>query len=202
MSPRQVTVPTLQQTLHSLPPLSQQASSNHSWASVHSNIERTRALSLGSFLSYLTHLKLCHLITDHNTMGMVYRIYLEGERIYGCANCKTHLATIHSMMSRVSSAEGPLRWMNVFIERDKTCIRPSMDSTVGRTYSTECMSSSTRSTVLFMRIFVLFSVNVVEGDPIDREMTTGKHTVRDISCCKCRTVLGWKYASFPFHIHI
>jgi hypothetical protein len=38
----------------------------------------------------------------HATMGMVYRIYLEGERIYGCANCKTHLATIHSMMSRVS----------------------------------------------------------------------------------------------------
>jgi hypothetical protein len=34
---------------------------------------------------------------------MVYRIYLEGERIYGCANCKTHLATIHSMMSRVSA---------------------------------------------------------------------------------------------------
>lgn len=84
-------------------------------------------------------------------MGMVYRIYLEGERIYGCANCKTHLATIHSMMSRAFNGQH------------------------GRAYLFETV------------------VNVVEGEPIDRDMTTGKHTVRDISCCKCRTVLGWKY---------
>lgn len=36
-------------------------------------------------------------------------------------------------------------------------------------------------------------MNVVEGEPADREMTTGKHTVRDISCCKCQIILGWKY---------
>jgi len=84
-------------------------------------------------------------------MGMVYRIYLEGERIYGCANCKTHLATIHSMMSRAFNGQH------------------------GRAYLFETV------------------VNIVEGEPIDRDMTTGKHTVRDISCCKCRTVLGWKY---------
>ena len=36
-------------------------------------------------------------------MGMSYRRYLTGERIYGCSTCKTHLATIHSMISRVSS---------------------------------------------------------------------------------------------------
>jgi hypothetical protein len=35
-------------------------------------------------------------------MGMSYRRYLSGERIYGCSTCKTHLATIHTMMSRVS----------------------------------------------------------------------------------------------------
>ena len=37
------------------------------------------------------------------------------------------------------------------------------------------------------------SVNVVEGEPDDRPMTTGNHTVRDIYCCKCGTTLGWKY---------
>lgn len=36
-------------------------------------------------------------------------------------------------------------------------------------------------------------MNVTEGEPADREMTTGKHTVRDISCIKCQMVLGWKY---------
>ena len=37
------------------------------------------------------------------------------------------------------------------------------------------------------------SVNIIEGDANDRQMTTGMHTVRDIYCCKCGTVLGWKY---------
>lgn len=35
--------------------------------------------------------------------------------------------------------------------------------------------------------------NVEEGEPEDRHMTTGLHTVRDISCIKCKTTLGWKY---------
>jgi len=28
-------------------------------------------------------------------------------------------------------------------------------------------------------------------------MTTGNHTVRDIYCCKCGTILGWKYVNIP-----
>lgn len=53
--------------------------------------------------SATTRFRLSYLLTDctSTTMGLTYRVYLEGERIYGCANCKTHLATIHSMMSRV-----------------------------------------------------------------------------------------------------
>lgn len=30
---------------------------------------------------------------------------------------------------------------------------------------------------------------------MDRQMTTGNHTVRDIYCCKCGANLGWKYVS-------
>ncbi|TCD70068.1 hypothetical protein EIP91_005050 [Steccherinum ochraceum] len=36
-------------------------------------------------------------------------------------------------------------------------------------------------------------VNVIEGEPNDRQMTTGAHVVRDIHCIKCGTYLGWKY---------
>lgn len=36
-------------------------------------------------------------------------------------------------------------------------------------------------------------VNVNFGEPEDRHMTTGMHTVRDIRCDKCHTILGWKY---------
>ncbi|KAH0838499.1 yippee zinc-binding/DNA-binding /Mis18, centromere assembly-domain-containing protein [Lanmaoa asiatica] len=84
-------------------------------------------------------------------MGMKYRRYLAGERIYGCLECKTHLATIHSMISRAFNGQH------------------------GRAY-------------LFDGV-----VNVVEGEPSDRQMTTGNHTVRDIYCVKCATILGWKY---------
>ncbi|KIY69674.1 yippee-like protein [Cylindrobasidium torrendii FP15055 ss-10] len=84
-------------------------------------------------------------------MGMCYRRYLAGERIYGCSGCKTHLATIHSMISRAFTGQH------------------------GRAY-------------LFENV-----VNVVEGEPDDRTMTTGAHTVSDIYCVKCNTTLGWKY---------
>lgn len=36
-------------------------------------------------------------------------------------------------------------------------------------------------------------VNITESPPEDRQMTTGRHTVRDICCRQCGTVVGWKY---------
>ena len=40
-------------------------------------------------------------------------------------------------------------------------------------------------------------MNVIEGEPSERQMTTGNHTVRDIYCVKCHTTLGWKYVRQP-----
>jgi hypothetical protein len=56
-------------------------------------------------VSFVTAHRYClqHPCCQRTKMGMSYRRYLTGERIYGCSKCKTHLATIHSMMSRVSS---------------------------------------------------------------------------------------------------
>ncbi|GJJ78055.1 protein yippee-like 5 [Entomortierella parvispora] len=41
----------------------------------------------------------------------------------------------------------------------------------------------------------LFSnvINVYTGDAEDRLMRTGQHTVQDIHCAECSTVVGWKY---------
>ncbi len=36
-------------------------------------------------------------------------------------------------------------------------------------------------------------VNVIEGEPAERGMTTGRHIVRDISCRLCHETVGWKY---------
>ncbi|KEY64324.1 hypothetical protein S7711_06368 [Stachybotrys chartarum IBT 7711] len=36
-------------------------------------------------------------------------------------------------------------------------------------------------------------VNIEAGDPNERNMTTGRHVVRDIKCRQCKGTVGWKY---------
>jgi len=84
-------------------------------------------------------------------MGQSHREYLVGQRIFGCSACRTHLATIDSMISRAFNGQH------------------------GRAYLFETV------------------VNIVLGESSERTMTTGVHVVRDIYCCKCSAVLGWKY---------
>ncbi|KAB8285104.1 yippee zinc-binding/DNA-binding /Mis18, centromere assembly-domain-containing protein [Yarrowia lipolytica] len=36
-------------------------------------------------------------------------------------------------------------------------------------------------------------VNIQEHEVVEKEMTTGKHLVCDITCGECTTTLGWKY---------
>ncbi|KAI8341383.1 Yippee/Mis18 [Chlamydoabsidia padenii] len=38
-----------------------------------------------------------------------------------------------------------------------------------------------------------FVVNINKGEAEERSMTTGVHVVQNISCCQCKTVLGWAY---------
>ena len=35
-------------------------------------------------------------------MGLAYNVYLNSDRIFGCKNCKAHLATYEAIISRVS----------------------------------------------------------------------------------------------------
>jgi hypothetical protein len=37
------------------------------------------------------------------------------------------------------------------------------------------------------------SSSVTESDPNERNMTTGRHIVRDIHCRQCKETVGWKY---------
>ncbi|THY66259.1 hypothetical protein D6C97_01807 [Aureobasidium pullulans] len=36
-------------------------------------------------------------------------------------------------------------------------------------------------------------VNINQGEAGERNMTTGRHVVRDISCRQCKETVGWKY---------
>ena len=71
--------------------------------------------------------------------------------------------------------------------------RLSTGNMVVHIYSMACKSLPQGPIIQFTYYF--HRVNVVEGEPDDRPMTTGNHTVRDIYCCKCGTTLGWKYVN-------
>ncbi|ESA43231.1 hypothetical protein GE21DRAFT_4293 [Neurospora crassa] len=87
----------------------------------------------------------------NNNMGLAYNVYLNSGKIYGCRNCKTHLANHEDIISRNFRGQH------------------------GKAY-------------LFNSV-----VNVETGDPNERNMTTGRHVVRDIHCRQCKEVVGWKY---------
>lgn len=36
-------------------------------------------------------------------------------------------------------------------------------------------------------------VNTMQGEATERNMTTGRHVVRDITCKQCKETVGWKY---------
>ena len=167
-------------------------------------------------------------------MGMSYRRYLSGARIYGCSTCRTHLATIHSMISRVRPSivphsclsaavltHGcgvslgvqratwtgiPVRWSVSLLSR-RRCF---YDLIVSLAYSLAHLCTAADVGTIYGHVGRnaaapfsdhprhACSVNVVEGEPNDRQMTTGNHTVRDIYCVKCGTTLGWKYVCGRF----
>jgi hypothetical protein len=54
-------------------------------------------------------------------------------------------------------------------------------------------SSLEKCTLNHVYIYNVFRVNIVEGPPDERQMTTGRHIVRDISCVSCKEIVGWKY---------
>ncbi|KAK0563216.1 hypothetical protein OC844_002315 [Tilletia horrida] len=76
-------------------------------------------------------------------------------------------------------------------------------SAVGRVYGCrKCKTHLSTSDAIMSKHFTgqhgkayLFEhvVNVHLGEADDRHMRTGLHTVRDVSCAKCQTVVGWKY---------
>ncbi|KAL8668370.1 MAG: hypothetical protein Q9168_007003 [Polycauliona sp. 1 TL-2023] len=85
------------------------------------------------------------------TMGLSYNVYLNSDKIFGCKNCKTHLASHDAIISRNFRGQH------------------------GKAY-------------LFNTV-----VNTTQTDAVERNMTTGRHQVRDVICKQCKETVGWKY---------
>jgi hypothetical protein len=146
-------------------------------------------------------------------MGLAYNTYLDSNKIYGCKNCKAHLANHDEIISRVS--------MDIFSDSPSPILTPS-----GRTFRPAGVTpspsfslinpalthSDSRSLVASRQANAslvprkqnfrgqhgkayLFNsvVNIEQGDASERSMTTGRHIVRDITCKQCKETVGWKY---------
>ncbi|KAL8948879.1 MAG: hypothetical protein Q9222_004967 [Ikaeria aurantiellina] len=84
-------------------------------------------------------------------MGLSYNVYLNSDKIFGCKNCKTHLASHDSIISRNFRGQH------------------------GKAF-------------LFNTV-----VNTTQSEAVERNMTTGRHQVRDVICKQCKETVGWKY---------
>lgn len=130
-------------------------------------------------------------------MGLKYRTYLDGTLVYGCSKCKTHLTTGDAIISKVRSMQSMT--LSIYIYDFFFALGLSWSTWPSLSIQL-CVSSFSPQSIRFLGPFNVSetSVNVVEGITEDRAMTTGLHTVKDISCVKCNTVLGWTYVGFLF----
>ncbi|KAI4205306.1 MAG: hypothetical protein LQ346_001454 [Caloplaca aetnensis] len=90
-------------------------------------------------------------LDQEHLMGLSYNVYLNSDKIFGCKNCKTHLA--------------------------------SHDTIISRNFRGQHGKAFLFSTV----------VNTTQSEAVERNMTTGRHQVRDVNCKQCKETVGWKY---------
>eukprot|EP00166_Cyanidium_caldarium_P001860 ctg_1970.g413 len=102
-------------------------------------------------------------------MGRLFKTYLSGSTIYCCSTCKCHLAVHEDIMSKVFCFVVPI----LKLTRD-TCSVQQFQGRHGRAY-------------------LFNNVNISLGPKEERVLITGLHTVADIYCNVCHTVIGWKY---------
>eukprot|EP01090_Pellita_catalonica_P013223 TRINITY_DN307_c0_g1_i2.p1 TRINITY_DN307_c0_g1~~TRINITY_DN307_c0_g1_i2.p1 ORF type:complete len:134 (+),score=5.95 TRINITY_DN307_c0_g1_i2:57-458(+) len=108
-------------------------------------------------------------------MGRLFKIYLSGGHIYVCGKCKTHLTKPTNLVSKSFQGRYVMR-----------CIYTESNGHIF-TVLVVCACRSGKA-YLFDKV-----VNVTSGPKEDRILITGLHTVADIHCKECQTVLGWKY---------
>jgi len=105
-------------------------------------------------------------------------VYLDGPQVYGCAKCRTHLTSHDEIISKCfHGRHGTFR-----IDKSLHLIPTSQ--------------SSFRNLVAFFegRAYLFDNcVNVSIGRAEDRRLITGLHSVCDIFCKRCNTLVGWTY---------
>ncbi|MQM13860.1 hypothetical protein Taro_046785 [Colocasia esculenta] len=107
-------------------------------------------------------------------MGRLHLVLLDGDA-YTCKFCMTQLALRMDIFSKFFQCRHGKAYLftNVWL--------------------IVIWSETSVLLVIMYLLSILDSVNVTLGQKQERLMTTGMHTVADIFCVGCGSILGWKY---------
>ncbi|KAF8733814.1 hypothetical protein HU200_014664 [Digitaria exilis] len=106
-------------------------------------------------------------------MGRLFLMYLDGN-VYSCKHCKTHLGLAGDIISKTFHCKHGKAYLfhKVWVIYLQYSVSQQMYDSL---------------------LFVVPSVNVTPGLKEDRMMMTGMHTVCDVFCVGCGSIVGWKY---------
>ncbi|CAL5422749.1 unnamed protein product [Camellia sinensis] len=117
-------------------------------------------------------------------MGRLFLITLEGN-FYSCKHCQTHFALSEDILSKAGrhcrlglGAHKVMKMLQIMGEGQDTPSAMIPGETVAQGMGGLISS---------------ISVNVTVGVKEERMMMTGMHTVVDIFCVGCGSIVGWKY---------
>ena len=111
-------------------------------------------------------------------LSALYLCYhLDGPQVYTCGNCRTHLTSHDDIISKsFHGRHGKLPFFLLYLVFPILALNQKMHIILGRAY-------------LFDQC-----VNITTGPAEDRFLITGLHSVSDIFCKRCQTLVGWTYA--------
>ncbi|KAK4549007.1 hypothetical protein LTR36_008780 [Oleoguttula mirabilis] len=117
--------------------------------------------------------------------------YLAGHASHlRCTRCLADLAPSTQIISKGFTGRHGRAYL---VSASRSCITPP--TTASSSSSSNCSSSSSSSSATkAARTDALPNLpNTYTHKPVPRQLVTGAHTVGDISCAHCGSVLGWKY---------
>jgi hypothetical protein len=126
-------------------------------------------------------------------MGMLFKAYLSGPKIWSCERCGTHLTSHDDLVSKQFHGRHGRAYLfsHAYVTHSSSSglLASSKPSRSSADESSPCRSS----TFFLLPAFTSNSVNVSLGEKEPRELITGMHVVADLFCNVCESVVGWKY---------
>ncbi|MCJ1374258.1 hypothetical protein MMC20_005490 [Loxospora ochrophaea] len=131
-------------------------------------------------------------------MGLSYNVYLNSDRIFGWC---VYLSSIFIPRSSFPVPDSTVPLLTIYTPSNYPHTPTSSFSPLAQSRSSLPALKLTASFIGYQNFrgqhgkAYLFNavVNIAQAEPVERNMTTGRHVVRDITCVQCKETVGWKY---------